>query len=477
MVKSMTGISIGAGVSSLMLNGSLAYGNTDKIEKQISVKVSPPGPKSRALLKDIKKYVGKTNYTGLYSIGLKGGDGVYIEDMDGNVYLDCLTAASSAILGYSYDEIAQVYYDTAVRLQQTTFAYSPNSETVEFAKKLVRIAPGNFPKKALIGLSGSDSSGAAIEAVRKYTQKMGIISFNFAYHGTTGLSQAASGFNSLKEGVYDLNDPNFLKVPFPVTPEGSERTLKSIESILAFGKTAAVMVEIIQGDGGTLLTPEGFYPRLRELLTKYNVLLIDDEIQCGMGRTGKWWAAEHERIIADVTVMGKGLSAGYAPVSAVVGREDIIDSLVPGTQIFSYVGHGPSVAAASKVIDIIEEENIVENSRIIGGRLLNGLKQAEKYPDVVVEARGRGCMIGIEINLEKDLLASKIFAYRCVEKGIYFGYIGDKQRVIRVIPPIILNENECDKIIEVVHDTAEEMHNNRIPASTVEKVHKYALGW
>ena len=477
MVKSMTGISLGAGISSLMLNNSLAYGNTAAIEKQISVKVSPPGPNSRALLQDIKKYVGRTNYTGLYGIGLKGGNGVYIEDLDGNVYMDCLTAASTTILGYSHDEIAQVYYDTAVKLQQTVFAYSPNIETVEFAKKLVRIAPGNFPQKALIGLSGSDSSGAAIEAARKYTQKMGIISFDFAYHGTTGLSQAASGFNSLKEGVYDLNDPNFLKVPFPVTQEGSERTLKSIESILAFGRTAAVMVEIIQGDGGTLLTPEGFYPRLREMLDQYNVLLIDDEIQSGMGRTGKWWAADHEGIVPDITVIGKGLSAGYAPVSAVIGREEVIDSLVPGTQIFSYVGHAPSVAAASRVIDIIEENHLIENAQKIGDRLLAGLKEAEKYPDVVVEARGRGCMIGMEINLANNLQASKIFAFRCVEKGVYFGYIGDKQRVIRVLPPIILNENECDKIIEVVHETAEEMHGNRIPAATLEKVQKYTLGW
>lgn len=112
-----------------------------------------------------------------------------------------------------------------------------------------------------------------------------------------------------------------------------------------------------------------------------------------------------------------------------------------------------------------------------GARLLNGLKEAEKYTDVIVEARGRGFMIGIEINLSKDLLASKIFAFRCLEKGIYFGYIGDKQRVIKVLPPMILKEDDCDTIIRVVHETAEEMHNNRIPSGTIEKVQKYALGW
>jgi len=478
MVKSIPGIALGAGFLTLPLNRTSARSAALSSGNQISVKISPPGPKSLALLDDVKKYIGRTNYSGLYGVGLKGGNGVYIEDMDGNTYIDCLTAASSTVLGYSRDEVAQAYYDTAVKIQQTVFGYSPNAETIELAKKLIELTPGNFEKKALLGLSGSDSSCGSIEAARKYTGKKGIISFNFAYHGSTGLSQAASGFRSLNEGIYDLNDPDFIKVKFPVTPEDGEKTLKNIESILAFGKTAAVMVEIIQGDGGTLLTPKDFFPRLREMLDKYQVLLIDDEVQSGMGRTGKWWACNYEGIIPDITVIGKGLSAGYAPVSALVGRMEVLDALVPASHLFTYGGHPPSAKAASAVIDIIRNENLIQNAFQTGGRLLQGLKDAEKkYPDVVVEARGRGFMIGIEINISKDLLASKIFAYRCLEKGIYFGYIGDKQRVIRVLPPLVLNQQECDEIIRVVNETAEEMHNNRVPQQTIEKVKKYAIGW
>ncbi len=155
----------------------------------------------------------------------------------------------------------------------------------------------------------------------------------------------------------------------------------------------------------------------------------------------------------------------------------MIDALVPCAHSFTYTAHRASAAAAARVIDVIKEKNLIDNARKIGARLLKGLKEAEKYPDVVVEARGRGCMIGIEINISREPLASKIFAYRCVEKGIYFGYIGDRQRVIRVLPPIVLNEGECDAIIGVVHDTAEEMHNNKVPQSTIDKVKKYSLGW
>ena len=248
MVKSISGITLSAGIATLPLNSIFAPAAISEAISQISVKVSPPGPKSLALLEDVRKYIGRTNYAGLYGIGLKDGNGVFIEDMDGNVYMDCLTSASSTLLGYSHDDIAKAYYNSAIKIQQTCFPYSPNSEAVEFAKKVSEIAPGDFQKKVLIGLSGSDSIGGSIEAVRKYTGKKGIISFNFAYHGSTGLSQAASGFRSLNEGVYDLNDTDFIKVPFPVTPEDGESVLRNIESILAFGKTAAVVVEIIQGE-------------------------------------------------------------------------------------------------------------------------------------------------------------------------------------------------------------------------------------
>ena len=475
MVKTFSGLTLGAGLMNLSFREQVPQKRT--IVKKINVKISPPGPKSLALLEDVKKYIGRSNYTGLYGVGIKSGDGIYIEDMDGNTYIDCLTSASSTILGYGYDAVAKAYYDSAVNIQQTAFGYSANVETVDFAKKLIEITPGNFEKRVLIGLSGSDSMGGSIEAARKYTGKMGIISFNFAYHGSTGLSQPASGFMALNQGIYDLNDPDFVKVRFPVTREESLSTLKNIESILGFGKTAAVLVEMIQGDGGTLIPAPGFFKSLKELLDKYQVLLVDDEVQCGMGRTGKWWACEHEGVIPDILVAGKGLSAGYAPVSAIVGRKDVLDAMVPATQIFTYTGHGPSLMAASKVIDIILDENLTANSRDMGSYLLTGIKEAEKYPGIVVEARGKGFMIGIEINISKDLLASKIFAYRCLEKGIYFGYIGDKQRVIRVLPPLITSREECDEIIRVVKDTAEEMHNKKVPQTTIDKVQKYALGW
>lgn len=477
IIKSLAGTAIGMELAGNSFAGSLIQNESLIKPGGIDVKILPPGPKSLELMGRMKNAVGRTNNTGLYGVAASGGNGAYITDLDGNTYLDCLTAASSNILGYNNEDIVSAYAQTARSIQNTAFGYTPNVESVELAEKLIEITPGNFSKKVMLGVSGSDSAGGAIEAVRKYTGKMGIISFNYAYHGSTGLSQQASGFKGLKAGVYS-DSQDFVRIDFPSTLKKRDQALNDIEAILAWGTVGAVMVEPIQGDAGIVLPYEGFFPRLMEILQDKNVLLIDDEVQSGMGRTGKWWAIEHENIVPDIVVSGKGLSGGYAPVSAVIGRAEIIDSLDTAQQIFTYTGHGPSAAAALKVIQLIEQKGVVENAGKVGARLLSGLKGAvKKYPGIFAEARGRGLMIGLEIDKSKNELANKIFAYRCLEKGIYFGYFGPGQKVIRIEPPLTLSENEADMVVEIVNQTTHEMVNNKIPEETISKVKKYALGW
>lgn len=449
--------------------------NLPVIEPEISV--LPPGPNSVKLVDRVKKVIGKTNYTGLYGVAASSGKGVYLTDVDNNSYIDCLAAASTNILGYDKKEVAEAYYESAVKIPNSAFGYTPNQETVDLAEALIKVTPGKFPKKVMLGVSGSDANGGAIEVMRRYSGKMGLISFNYAYHGSTGLSQQASGFSGLKTGIYQ-NSPDFIKMEFPTSLKQRDKILKNIESVLAWGTVGGVLVEPIQGDAGIVVPYEGFFTRLTDILHENDVLLIDDEVQSGMGRTGKWWAIEHEGIVPDLIIAGKGLSGGYAPISALIGRAEVIDSLDPAQQIFTYTGHGPSAAAASKVIQIIQEEDIVKNADESGAHLLAGLKEAVKnYPDIFIEARGRGLMLGLEINMQMNEFANKIFAFRCLEKGIYFGYFGPNQNVIRIEPPLVLSKNEADTIIKVVYEVADEMKKNRIPAGTIDKVKKYALGW
>jgi 4-aminobutyrate aminotransferase-like enzyme len=445
-------------------------------QKNQSVQVSPPGPKSRELLARMKKVIGRSNYFGLYGITLVGGKGAYVIDIDGNVYLDCLAAASCNLLGYNYHQVADAYYQVALTLQNSCFPYSPNPQAVELAEHLIRITPGGSSKKVLLGLSGSDACDGAIQAMRKYTQKFALIKFKNDYHGSTGFSQAASGFRTLNVGIFPKS-PNFITMNYPVTRQQRDRVLEKIERTLMKGRVGGVMAESIQGDAGIHVPYPGFFSRLRELLDRYNGLLIIDEVQSGMGRTGKWWAIEHEDVVPDLLVTAKGLSAGYAPISALVGREEVIDALAPAQHLFTYTGHPPSAAVASKVIQLIEENNLIANAAQVGARMLAGLKQVkDAFPQVVTEVRGRGLMIGVEINIFNNQWASKLFATRCVEKGVYLGYFGVNQEVLRIEPPLILSDEEAALVIKTIYEVAEEMSSNQIPQTTMDKVHQYAIG-
>jgi 4-aminobutyrate aminotransferase len=454
---------------------SPAFANEEKVSNT-EIKISPPGPNSIELLERMQKVIGRTNYSGLYGITLYKGNGVYITDVDGNTYLDCLTAASSNILGYSYDEVAKAYYNEAIKLQNSCLPYSPNIKAIELAENLIDLVPGNHPKKVLIGLSGSDSCEGAIEAMRKYTGKTAIIKFANAYHGSTGLSQQASGFRTLNSGIYPASS-DFINIDYPITKKQSDVSLNEIKNHLKTGKVGGLIIEAIQGDAGIRVPFKGFIQNISALLKENDALLIVDEVQSGMGRTGNWWAIEHEHVVPDILVTAKGLSAGYAPISAVIGRKEIIDALEPAQHLFTFTGHSPSAAVALKVISILKSKNIINNSASIGEKLINTLKRVQsQYPQIIKDVRGRGLMIGMEINIDKDPLACKIFAMRCVEKGVYVGYFGDKQQVVRIQPPLILNNKESELVANTLNEVAAEMANSKIPKSTKDKVKKFAIG-
>jgi 4-aminobutyrate aminotransferase-like enzyme len=465
----------GAGLTMVPRHALAAEADANLVQA-ISIKVSPPGPKSLSILKRMQQVIGRTNYVGLYGIALSGGDGAYVTDVDGNVYLDCLAAATTNVLGYGRDEVARTYCQVATDLQNSCFPYSPNIHAVELAEQLLRIAPGALAKKVLIGLSGSDSVGGAIEAMRRYTGRRAIIKFDNAYHGSTGLSQQASGFRALNEGIYPPS-PDFISLSFPVTEQQHERVLARIKTLLASGKVGGIIVEPIQGDAGVRVPYQGFFQQLSGFLAQHRALFIVDEIQSGMGRTGKWWAIEHEGVVPDILVTGKGLSGGYAPISALIGRAEVLDALGPAQHVFTYTGHPPSAAVAAKVLSIIQEEGIIANASHVGNRLLRNLEIIQRrFPEIIVEARGRGLMIGLEIDVSRDLAACKVFATRCVEKGLYVGYFGDAQQVVRIEPPLILTEAQADLVAAVIQDVAAEMSTGHIPPTTQEKVRQFGIG-
>ena len=445
----------------------------------IDMKVFPPGPKSQAMLSRLDNAIGRTNYTGLYGIVLdvyQGGDGPYMTDLDENVYLDCLAAASVNVLGYGRKDIAAKLGAIAGSTQNSGFIYSPNVPAIELAETLINVTPGKQAKRVLLGLSGSDSNGGALEAVRKFTGKQSVIHFKNAWHGSTGLSQCASVFGDTNKGIYPPS-PKFLSVDFPTTQKKAEEALHTIQKYLDTGLVGGMIVEIIQGDAGILMPPAGFFPALHKKLQEYGAILIADEVQSGMGRTGKWWACEHEGIVPDLLVAGKGLGGGFAPISAVIGRQDVLDALEPGQQIFTFTGHPICASAASLVIDSIQNNGLVQHAKDVGSKLKRALKDLQKvYHKIIVDVRGRGLMLGVEINIESDEIAGIVFATRCVEKGIYVGFFGVNKEVVRIEPPLTIDQEEVDIIVIKFTEVAEEMRTGKIPKETVENAKKYAIG-
>ena len=443
--------------------------------RETSSEIDLPGVNSLGYLKRMRQVIGKTMYCGLYGVTIVRGEKDKIYDADGNEYIDCLSGASVNILGYGAG-LEKIYADQAKTMQHTCFPLSPNIPAITLAEKLIEITPGSYNKRVIFGLTGSDGCDCAIEAMRKFTRRHGLISFNYSYHGTTGLSEPASGFGIGKE-VYEEEAVLFFKHDYPTSKDECDRVLKRVENDLSTGGIGGVLIEPIQGDGGIIIPASGFFTRLSELLKKHGALLMVDEVQSGMGRTGKWWAVEYEKVDFDILITAKGLSGGYAPISAVIGREEIMNSLDPVEQLFTYSGHPPSCAVTLAVIQKIEKEDLMNRALEVGARLMRQLKEIQKkYPKIIKEVRGRGLMIGMEIDISKDKDACKLFATRCAQKGVYFGYFGRERNVIRIEPPLIISEHSLLRVVNIAEEVAYEMEEGKIPLLTQDIVSKYAMG-
>ncbi|MCP4116316.1 MAG: aminotransferase class III-fold pyridoxal phosphate-dependent enzyme [Desulfobacteraceae bacterium] len=439
------------------------------------IRVSPPGPRSLAALDRLQGTIGRGNYMGLYGITIAGCEDLFLTDLDGNIYLDCISGAASTNIGYDFHAVAEAYHDTALAFPHTCFSYSPSEVVLELAETLFRITPGTFSKKVLFSLSGSRAFENALEVMWQYTRRQKIIVFEHAYHGATWLAQWVSGFHGEKLG--DFYHRMFAPLPYPSSPSSGRRILADMEKMLAAGDVAGVVIEPIQGDAGVICPPDTFFVSLAALLKRYGVLLAVDEIQNGMGRTGKWWSIEHYGIIPDLIIMGKALAGGYAPVSALVGRAGVIDSMEPGKQIGTFIGHPPSSAAALGTIRVIEENGLIDHVAGMGTRLVQGLGRVrQQFPSLLKEVRGKGLLVGLEIDTGKDENLGKYFAMRCVEKGLYIGFYGVRQNVLRISPPLTIQVREVDFIIGTIRAVAREFLETGVPEATREKVARFAIG-
>lgn len=431
------------------------------------------------IISRFRNNVAECNDVILYNIALRRGKGVSLEDVEGNQYLDLLSGASASTLGYNNrytKEVIKAYIATAKKLHHSCVPYSPMEDTILFAKKLIDISPGKFDKRVIFSLGGSQVVEAAIKAAVKATSgRKKIIIFKNSFYGSTGLSLFISDLHGLSNGLW--NFPYVEKLDFPKNREQMEETLSKMEAILRKGDVCAIIAEVIQGLGGAIMPPMNFFSSIQNYTSKFGAIFIVDEIKT-IFRTGKLFSIQHYKAEPDILTVGKGISAGFVPISAAIGREEIVNALGRHQHVETYCGHPPSCAVALKVIEIIEEEKLSENAGKIGTGFIQRLQRTQRrFSDVVADVRGLGLMIGVEFN--KMFIKGKninqpalLFGLRCTEKGIYPGYSGVTNNVLRIEPALIFSQEHVKKASETIDDVAEEISDGEVPTSTLKKYNK-----
>ncbi|MBY5649478.1 ornithine--oxo-acid transaminase [Rhizobium leguminosarum] len=384
--------------------------------------------------------LGAHNYKPL-DVVLTRGEGVYVWDTDGNRYLDCLSAYSAVNQGHCHPKILAAMVEQAGRLTLTSRAFR-NDQLAYLYEELATLTGSH---KILPMNSGAEAVETAIKAVRKWGYevkgvpegKAEIIVCADNFHGRT-LSiisfstdpDARSGFGPYTSG--------FRIIPFGDT----EAFAAAINA-----NTVAALIEPIQGEAGVIIPPAGYFTRIRELCTANNVTLILDEIQTGLGRTGKLLAEEHEGIEADVTLIGKALSGGFYPVSAVLSNSEVLGVLQPGQHGSTFGGNPLACAVARAALKVLTEEGMIENAAVMGDYFLEGLRSIRS--NIVRDVRGRGLMMAIE--LEPEAGGARQYCHALKERGLLAKDTHD--HTIRLAPPLVITKEQVDWAVSQIEKT------------------------
>jgi len=410
------------------------------------------------------------------SLILAEGKGCVVKDITEKEYIDCTAQAWTLSVGHSHPRVIEAVKDQVEKLATTFFAFQ-NIPMLMLAEKLIEITPESF-SKVLFGLSGSTAIEGAMHLAMRYTQGQDFVTLYQGYHGrtftTVAMSYTYDAFVPVKRGMERFM-PKPIRVPNPYCyrchfglkyPECKLLCAKFVETALkhaADTKVAGVILEPIQANGGHILPPPGYLQEIRRICTEYDVPLIFDEIQTGMGRCGRMFAAEVFDVVPDILVLGKGLGAGF-PITAVVTTEKYAD-LEKGEWGFTHAGSPFACAAALAAIDVLIEEKLLENAEKMGKIFMDGLKEiAKKYP-IIGDVRGKGLMIGVEMVKDQDSKepaveeTQKILA-KALERGVFLGKSGmglQGGNVLKIKPPLCITEKQVGKVLDVFEEVLKEI--------------------
>jgi 4-aminobutyrate aminotransferase len=423
-----------------------------------------------------------------YPLAIKRGKGAIIEDMDGNQFIDMLSSASSLNTGHSHPRIVDALKSQLDDFISYTAAYTYSEPLVTLGEELCKITPGDFEKRVVYGLTGSDSNDGAIKLARAYTGRKIIISFIGAYHGATygAISLSAISSNMRRKIGPLLPDIEHIKYPecyrcdynkdcHTCNLECLNDFKAALNNHIPADEVAAIIMEPIAGDAGLIVPPKKYVNELYRICKDNNILFVSEEVQQGFGRTGKWFAIEHFDIVPDMIIMGKSMASGV-PLSAIVARKEITDSLGTPAHLFTMSGNALSCSASIETINVLKDENLLEKSKELGAYTKQRFENMKARYDIIGDVRGYGLSIGVDLveNRETKIGNKKAAAkicYRCWEKGIILIFLASG--VLRVQPPLVISKEELDRALDIIEKSIEEYLNGDIP----DEVLKVAKGW
>ncbi|UCE15378.1 MAG: aspartate aminotransferase family protein [Candidatus Bathyarchaeota archaeon] len=413
------------------------------------------------------KYLITSMLTKMQPIAIAEAKGATVKDVTGKEYIDCFAGIAVINAGHCQPDIVNAAVEQAKKLVHacTYVYYVPKA--IELAEKLAEITPSSL-QKTFFGNSGAEAIECAIKLARKYTKKPEIISLMASFHGRTMGTLSITGqagrrkydMGPYLQGISFAYPPYCYRCPFEKEyPDCSLLCARSIRDVIKYctsNGVAAFIAEPLMGEGGIIPPPPEYFKVVKEILDEHNILFIADEVQSGFGRTGKFFAIEHYGVDPDIMTMAKGIADGF-PISACTTRPDIGDSFEPGDHLSTFGGSPVSAAAALANIDYLLREKLSEQAAKKGAYIMKRFNELKEDNDIIGDVRGKGLMIGIELvkdRKNKTPAAKETTKIRdlCLQKGVVIGSGGVKRDVLRLQPPLVISNEQIDRVIEILVD-------------------------
>jgi 4-aminobutyrate aminotransferase len=427
------------------------------------IKTALPGPNAKAIIEKDARLV-SPSYTRDYPLVIARGEGAMVEDVDGNVFLDCAAGIAVNSTGISHPDVVKAISEQAakfIHMSGTDFYYEAQ---VRLAEQLASLVPIRGDVRSFFGNSGTEATEASIKLARYHTKRPNLIAFLGSFHGRSlgSLALTASkvvqrrGFGPMMPGVYHAPYPDVYRFngSADACAEASLAVIRDqiLVHLVSADEVAAIVVEPIQGEGGYIAPPKAFLQGLRELTRQHGMLLVVDEVQSGMGRTGKMFASEHFGLEADIVNIAKGIASGL-PLGVTCARADVMD-WPPGAHASTFGGNPVACAAALATIRLLRE-HLVKNAAAVGEHLFAGLRDLQDKYDVVGDVRGIGLMIGIELvrdrqTKERAVEERNALVQAMVRRGVLV--LGAGRNAVRLAPPLVLSREQADVLLRILDE-------------------------